>query len=74
MEQGSKQGSDEMTEVNRLLRKENLLVDTERECLGNGKKGKFLNQQSSVCVTRQGQLERMDGYQNLNWKQLEKDK
>ena len=74
MEQGSKQGSDEMTEVSRLMRKVNLLGDTERECLENGKKGGFLNQQSSVSVTRQGQLERMDGYQNLNWKQLEKGK
>ena len=74
MEQGSKQGSDEMTEVSRLMRKVNLLGDTEREYLENGKKGGFLNQQSSVSVTRQGQLERMDGYQNLNWKQLEKGK
>ena len=74
MEQGSKQGSDEMTEVSRLMRKVNLLGDTERECLENGKKGGFLNQQSSVSVTRLGQLERMDGYQNLNWKQLEKGK
>ena len=32
------------------MRKENLLGDTERECLENGEKGAVLNQQSSVCV------------------------
>ena len=31
--------------------------------------GNCLNQQSNVCVTRQRQLERMGGYQNLNGKQ-----
>ena len=48
------------------MRKENLLGDAERECL---EKGECLNQQSNMCVTRQGQLERMAGYQNLNWNQ-----
>ena len=55
--------------VSHLMRKEDLLGDTERECFENGEKGECLNQQSNVCVTRQGQLKRMAGYQNLNWKQ-----
>ena len=42
--------------------------DTERECLENGEKEECLNQQGNVYVARQGQLERMAGYQNLNWK------
>ena len=52
-----------------FVRKENLLGDTERECLENGKKEECLNQWSDMCVTRQGQLERMADFQNLNWKQ-----
>ena len=32
-----------------------------------------LNQQSNVYVTKHGKLGKMDGYHNLNWKQL-KDK
>ena len=51
------------------MRKENLLGDTERQCLENGEKGECLNQWSNVCLTRQGQLERMADFQNLNWKQ-----
>ena len=54
------------TEVNRLMRKENVLGDTERKCLENGKKEECLNQQSNVFMTRQGQLEKMADYQNLN--------
>ena len=41
------------------MRKENLLGDTERECLENGEKGECLNQQSNGCVTRKVQLERI---------------
>ena len=37
-------------EVGRLMRKENLLGDTERGCLENEEKGKCLNQQNNVCV------------------------
>ena len=48
------------------MRKESLLGDTERECLESEEKGECLNQQSNVCVTRQIQLERIAGYQNLN--------
>ena len=48
------------------MRKENLLGDTERESLENGKKGECFNQLSNVCATRQGQLETMAGYQNLS--------
>ena len=48
------------------MRRESLLGDAERECLENGEKGECLNQQSNMCATRQGQLERMAGYQNLN--------
>ena len=51
------------------MRKENLLRDTEREYLKNGEKKECLNQQSNVCLSRKGQLERMAGYENLNWKQ-----
>ena len=51
------------------MRKENLLGDTERDCLENEEKGECLNQQSNGCVSRQEQLERMAGNQNLNWKQ-----
>ena len=29
-----------------------------------------MNQQSNVYVTKQGQLGKMDGYHNLNWKPL----
>ena len=32
----------------------------------------FLNQQSNVYVAKQMQLGKMDGYYNLNWKQLKK--
>ena len=49
--------------------KKHLLGDTERECLENGEKGECFNEQSNVCVPRQGQLGRMTGYQSLNWKQ-----
>ena len=42
-------------------------------CLGNGEIEDCLNQHSNVYVTKQGQLGKMDGYHNLNWKQL-KDK
>ena len=52
-----------------LMRKENLFGDTDRQCIENEEKGERLNQQSNVSATRQGQLERMAGYQNLNWKQ-----
>ena len=45
--------------------------DTDEECLENGEIEDSLNQQSSVYVTKQGQLGKMGGYQNLNWKQLE---
>ena len=41
------------------MRKENLLGDTERECLKNGEKEEYLNQQSNVCLTSQDQLERI---------------
>ena len=30
--------------------------------------GECLNQQRNMCVTKQGQLKRIIGYQNLNWK------
>ena len=32
-------------------------------------RGECLNHQSNVCVTRQGQLERIAVDQNMNWKQ-----
>ena len=50
-----------------------LLEDTDKESLENGEIEDCLNQQSNVYVTKQGQLGKMDGYHNLNWKQL-KDK
>ena len=40
-----------------------------KRCLEIEEIGNCLNQQSNVCVTRQRQLERMGGYQNLNGKQ-----
>ena len=43
---------------------------TDKECLDNGKIEDCLNQQSNVYVTKQGQLGKMDGCHNLNWKQL----
>ena len=60
-------------EVSLQIRKENLSGETERECLQNGEKREYLNQQSNMYVIRQGQSETMVGYQNLNWKQ-QKDK
>ena len=51
------------------MKMENLLRDTERECLEKGTKWEYLNQYSNVCVIRQRELERMTGYQNLNWGQ-----
>ena len=36
----------------------------------NGEIEDCLNQQSNVYVIKQGQLGKMDGYHNLNWKQL----
>ena len=57
-------------EVNRLMRKGNLSEDTHKECLENGKIEDCLNQQSNVYMTKQRQLGKMDGYHNLNWKQL----
>ena len=51
------------------MRKENLLGDTERVCLENGEKRECVRERNDVCVTRQGQLERMDCFQNFNWKQ-----
>ena len=50
------------------MRKENLLGDKERVHLENGEKGECLSQRSNVCVTRQGQLERMARFHNFNWK------
>ena len=55
------------------MKKGNLSEDTDKECLENGEIEDCLNQQSNVYVTKQGQLGKMDGYHNLNWKQL-KDK
>ena len=60
-------------EVSCQIRKENLSGETERECLQNGEKREYLNQQSNMYVIRQGQSETMVGYQNLKWKQ-QKDK
>ena len=54
------------------MRKENVLGNTEKECLENREKGECLNQQCNVYVTRQGQLEKLRGYQNFSWKQLAK--
>ena len=53
--------------------KGNLSENTDKECLESGEIKDCLNQQRNVYVTKQGQLEKMDGYNNLNWKQL-KDK
>ena len=55
------------------MKKRNLSEDTGKECLENGEIEDCLNQQSNVYVTKQRQLGKMDGYHNLNWKQL-KDK
>ena len=55
------------------MKKGNLYKDTDKECLENGEIEGCLNGQSDVYVTKQGQLGKMDGYHNLNWKQL-KDK
>ena len=46
--------------------------DTDKERLENGEIEDFLNQQSNVYVAKQMQLGKMDGYYNLNWKQLKK--
>ena len=53
------------------MKKEDLSGDTGKERIENGEKGKCLNQQINVCVTKQGQLERMAGCQSLNWKLLQ---
>ena len=37
-----------------------------KRMLENGEKEECLNQQSNVCVTRQGQLEKTAGNQNLS--------
>ena len=55
------------------MKKANLYEDTDKVCLENGEMEGYLNQQSNVYVTKQGQLGKMDGYHNLNWKPL-KDK
>ena len=55
------------------MKKGTLSEDTGKECFENGEIEDCLNQQSNVYVTKQGQLGKMDGYHNLNWKQL-KDK
>ena len=55
------------------MKKRNLPEVTGKECLENGEIEDCLNQQSNVYVTKQRQLGKMDGYHNLNWKQL-KDK
>ena len=41
----------------------------EWKCLEKGEKGERFNQRNNVCMTKQGQLERMNCHQNLNWKQ-----
>ena len=51
----------------------NLSQDTDKECLEHGEIEDCLNQQSNKYMTKQGQLGKMDGYRNFNWKQL-KDK
>ena len=53
--------------------KGNLSENTDEECLENGEIKDCLNEQRNVYVTKQRQLEKMNGYDNLNWKQL-KDK
>ena len=55
------------------MKKGNLSEDADKECLENGEKEDCLNQQRNVYMTKQGQLRKMDGHDNLNWKQL-KDK
>ena len=55
------------------MKKANLYEDTDKVCLENGEMEGYLNQQSNVYVTKQGQLGKMDGYHNFNWKPL-KDK
>ena len=55
------------------MKKRNLSEDKVKECLNNGEIEDCLNQQSNVYVTKQGQLGKMDGFQNLNRKQF-KDK
>ena len=56
-----------------LMKKGNLSGDTDKEYLENGEIEDCFNQHSNVYVTKQGQLGKMDGYHNSNWKQL-KDK
>ena len=53
------------TEVSLLIRKENLLGDTERKCLEKRENEECLNQQNNMCVTKR-QFERIAGYQNLS--------
>ena len=55
------------------MKKGSLSDDTDKECLQNGEIEDCLNQQSNVYVTKRGQLGKMNGCHNLNWKQL-KDK
>ena len=55
------------------MKKRNLSEDRDKEFLENGGIEHCLNKQSNVYVTKQGQLEKMNGYHNLNWKKL-KDK
>ena len=52
------------------MKKGNLSEDTDEDCLGNREIEDCLNQQSNVYVTKQGELGKMDGYLNFNWKQL----
>ena len=50
------------------MKKGSLSDDTDKECLQNGEIEDCLNQQSNLYVTKQGQLGKMNGCHNLNWK------
>ena len=50
------------------MKKGSLSDDTDKECLQNGEIEDCLSQQSNVYVTKQGQLGKMNGCHNLNWK------
>ena len=50
------------------MKKGSMSDDRDKECLQSGEIENCLNQQSNVYVTKQGQLGKMNGCHNLNWK------
>ena len=51
------------------MKKENMSQDTDKECLENGEC--FESAEQRICHQASA-VRKMDGYYNLNWKQLQK--